>query len=81
MRLSDVIKQCRSFGVSSIDLHPNGKVAKVVFVHERQAIEKVVSREDELREAQAGRNPRKNAADLALTLMAEKESARDRNAS
>ena len=70
MRLSDVIRQAKEAGVSSIELHPDGSVKSMVFAPVVPPPRKL-TREQELEAEREARNPRRNAMDLAVELTAE----------
>jgi hypothetical protein len=70
MRLSDVIKQCKEAGATSVELYEDGKIKSLTFGAPRPAPKKL-TREQELAAEQEARNPRRNAIDLAVELTAE----------
>jgi MoaA/NifB/PqqE/SkfB family radical SAM enzyme len=67
MRLADIIRQCQEAGVSEVELHPDGSIARMKFADRRPKREaKKLSRVEQLKKDQEERNPRKNAMDLAV---------------
>ena len=71
MRLSDVIKQCREAGATSVELYEDGKIKSLTFASATVVVKRTKSREEILEEEKEARNPRRNALDLAVELTAE----------
>jgi len=67
VRLNELIKHARANGLSEIELHPNGKLARVVFAPVVPVVPaKVKTKEEQLEEDKLERNPRRNSLDVAL---------------
>lgn len=67
MRLAELVKTARANGLAEIELHPNGKLARVVFSPPIPVVTpKTKTTEEKLDEAKDERNPRRNSLDVAL---------------
>lgn len=67
MRLSELIKAARANGLSEVELHPNGKLARVVFSPPVPVVTpRVKTKQEELDEDREARNPRRDSLDVAL---------------
>lgn len=70
MRMADVIRQAKDAGATSVELYPDGAIKSMTF-GQAPVVKKEKSRQDVLEEEKEARNPRRNAMDLAVEMIAE----------
>jgi hypothetical protein len=70
MNLKEIIAECQSAGVTQIETHPDGSIAKLVFGHQRTQKPEPTPQERIIADKEK-REPRRNAMELAEELISD----------